>query len=138
MPSWGRTRLTPHILNLGASCRQGVLPYAALNPVRKNPVNTKRVSPRRDLDNLGGKKSLYSTGAKPRIVYPIPKSLPPVPLVKPTRLVKHSLFRPRQALGVVGLGSQISRQPAHVGGNVVSPTHRPPLPPGNIPGTDFC
>jgi hypothetical protein len=23
-------------------------------------------------------------------------------------------------------------------GKVVSPTHRPPLPPGNIPGTHFC
>jgi hypothetical protein len=25
------------------------------------------------------------------------------------------------------------RQSAHEGGKVVSPTHRPPLPPGNIP-----
>jgi hypothetical protein len=24
------------------------------------------------------------------------------------------------------------------GANVLSPTHRPPLPPGNIPGTHFC
>ena len=24
------------------------------------------------------------------------------------------------------------------GGKVVSLTHRPPLPPGNIPGTHFC
>jgi hypothetical protein len=30
------------------------------------------------------------------------------------------------------------RQSAHEGGRVVSPTHRPPLPPGNIPGTHFC
>jgi hypothetical protein len=29
-------------------------------------------------------------------------------------------------------------QSAHEGGKVVSPTHRPPLPPGNIPGTHFC
>ena len=35
-------------------------------------------------------------------------------------------------------GSQISRQLAHEGGKVVSFTHRPPLPPGNIPGTHFC
>jgi len=35
-----------------------------------------------------------------------------------------------------GSGSQISRQLAHEGGKV-SPTHRPPLPPGNIPGTHF-
>jgi hypothetical protein len=31
----------------------------------------------------------------------------------------------------------ISRQPAHESGKVVSPTHRPPLPPGNIPATHF-
>jgi hypothetical protein len=40
--------------------------------------------------------------------------------------------------GSGGLGPQISRQSAHEGGKVVSPTHRPPLPPGNIPGTHFC
>jgi len=27
---------------------------------------------------------------------------------------------------------------AQDGGKVVSPTHRPPLPPGNAPGTRFC
>jgi len=27
---------------------------------------------------------------------------------------------------------------AYEGGKVVSPTHRPSLPPGNIPGTHFC
>jgi len=26
----------------------------------------------------------------------------------------------------------------HEGGKLVSPTYRPPLPPGNIPGTHFC
>jgi hypothetical protein len=30
---------------------------------------------------------------------------------------------------------RISRQSAHEGGKVVSPTHRPPLSPGNIPVT---
>jgi hypothetical protein len=35
------------------------------------------------------------------------------------------------------LGSQILRQSAHEGGKIVSPTHRPPLTPGNIPGTHF-
>jgi len=32
----------------------------------------------------------------------------------------------------------ISRHLAHEGGKVVSLTHRPPLPPGNISGTHFC
>jgi len=31
----------------------------------------------------------------------------------------------------------MSRQSAHEGGKVFSPTHRQPLPPGNIPGTQF-
>ena len=37
-----------------------------------------------------------------------------------------------------GWGSQILRKSAHENGKVVSPTHWPPLPPGNIPGTYFC
>jgi len=32
----------------------------------------------------------------------------------------------------------ISKQSAHVVGKVVSPPRRPPLPPGEIPGTHFC
>ena len=30
------------------------------------------------------------------------------------------------------------KQSAHESGNVVSPTHRPPLPPASIPATHFC
>jgi hypothetical protein len=33
---------------------------------------------------------------------------------------------------------EFSRQPAHEGGKVVSPTHLPPLPPGDISGFQLC
>ena len=35
-------------------------------------------------------------------------------------------------------GSKFTRQSAHESGKVVSRKHRPPLPPGNIPGTHVC
>jgi len=53
-------------------------------------------------------------------------------------LLKQSRNRPGVAQRVPeGLVSQISMNSAHESGEVVSLTHRPPLPPGNIPDTHF-
>ena len=53
--------------------------------------------------------------------------------------IKQTHCRPGQALrGPGGSGAQISRQLAHEGAKVDSPTHRPPLTPENIQGTHFC
>jgi hypothetical protein len=50
------------------------------------------------------------------------------------------LVRPRHVKGKAGQeveASGSSRQSAHEGSKFVSPTHRPPLPAGIIPGTHF-
>jgi len=53
--------------------------------------------------------------------------------------VKQSHHRPGQALKVPeGWCSQISKQSALEGDKLVSLTHRPSLPQGNSPGTNFC
>ena len=43
-----------------------------------------------------------------------------------------------RSLGVKGLRHPDYMTTAQDGGKVVSLTHRPPLPPGNTPGTHFC
>ena len=53
--------------------------------------------------------------------------------------VKHSHYRPGQAQRVLRkLRFPDFMTTAQNGGNVVSLTHRPSLPPGNTPGTHFC
>jgi hypothetical protein len=53
--------------------------------------------------------------------------------------VKQSHYRPGQAQRVLRkLRFPDFVTTAQDGGKVVSPTHRPPLPPGNTPGTHFC
>jgi hypothetical protein len=52
--------------------------------------------------------------------------------------VKQSYYRPRQAPRFPGgWGSKFSGHSAQEDSKFVSPTQRPPLPPGNIPGTHF-
>jgi hypothetical protein len=52
---------------------------------------------------------------------------------------KQSHYRTGQTLGLQEVEAlRISGKSALEDGKVVSPTYRPPLLPGNIPGTNFC
>jgi len=48
--------------------------------------------------------------------------------------VKQHLYRPGKEVQA----PRICRQSAHEDGKDVNPSHRPPLPPGDTPGTHFC
>ena len=64
-----------------------------------------------------------------KIWEPLPNSRQHEVKFHTTVKVKQSHYTLGQALRVSGLGSHISRQLAHEGGNIVSPMHRLPLPP---------
>ena len=53
--------------------------------------------------------------------------------------VKLSLYRPDGLRGLLNVEApRIFRKLSHEADKFLSLTHRPPLPPGNIPGTYFC
>jgi len=59
--------------------------------------------------------------------------------LKLSKKVKQSHYRPGEAQRVLRkLRLPDFLTTAQYGGKVVSLTHRPPLSPGNIPGTHFC
>jgi hypothetical protein len=110
--------------------------------------------PHSQYEYFGGKNCLRESNLEPQITLPV--ALATIPNEPPRLLVrlkkkvsnekliqrkvkiKQSHYIAGQSLKIPGgSGFQISRQSAHEGGKVVSHTHRPPLPPGNISGIYF-
>jgi hypothetical protein len=106
-------------------------------------MNESFENPRQFGRSWGRKTGNCSEGQTPRIPFWLRDTLLVVHKSRPLpcwiKVKKESHYRPGEALRIPGgWGFQVSRQSAHEGGKFVSPTHRSPLPLGNIPGTYFC
>jgi hypothetical protein len=114
----------PGVLQLKCSNKQGLLPLRLL------PVKLRLSAP--TCASRNSKLTVFKRSSLVRGYSTAPIFFALTRTVK----VKESRNRPGVAQRVPGgLGSQISWHSAH--GGEVSLTYRPPLPPGNVPGTHF-